>query len=168
MNSQPGSYLALIIGNLKNMYSKSLSWSWNLNFPPVTVNNKFKFQAQDSNLEYFFLDLEIWKTNRTFWIKATFTKSLFLFATMGCIFVTATNEEHMLWCLAEIILLDSLDHQKSHMYVQAFLDFCGFDFRDFWFNAVYNYILFSSPLVLLSNLYLCGFCFRGFYFVSPH
>ena len=45
------------------------------------------------------------------------TKSLFLFATMGCIFVTLTNEEHMLWCLAEIILLDSLDHQKSHRYL---------------------------------------------------
>ena len=32
----------------------------NLNFPPMTVNSKFKFQAQDSNLEYFhFGDLEI-------------------------------------------------------------------------------------------------------------
>ena len=27
------------------------------NFPAITVNNKFKLQAQDSNLEYF--DLEI-------------------------------------------------------------------------------------------------------------
>jgi hypothetical protein len=47
-------------------------------------------------------------------------------------------------------------------------DFRGFDFRDFRFNAVCNSILFSSPLVLLSNLDLRGFCFRGFCFVSPH
>ena len=52
--------------------------------------------------------------------------------------------------------------------VQAFLDFRGFDFRNFRFTTVYNSILFSSPLVLLSNLDLHGFCFRGFYFVSPH
>jgi hypothetical protein len=38
----------------KTKYSKSLSWTWNLNFLPITVNNKLKFQAQDSNLEYFF------------------------------------------------------------------------------------------------------------------
>ena len=38
-------------------YSKSLSWTWNLKFPPLTVNNLFKFQAQDSDLEYFFWDL---------------------------------------------------------------------------------------------------------------
>ena len=55
--------------NLQKKYSKSLSWTWNLNFPPIRVNNKFKLQAQDSNLEYF--DLEILKRNRTFWIKAT-------------------------------------------------------------------------------------------------
>jgi hypothetical protein len=53
-------------------------------------------------------------------------------------------------------------------WIQAFLDFRGFDFRNFLFNAAYNSILFSSPLVLLSNLDLCGFCFRGFLFVSPH
>ena len=33
-------------------YSKSLSWAENLNFPPKTVNNLFKFSAQDSDLEY--------------------------------------------------------------------------------------------------------------------
>ena len=32
--------------------------------------------------------------------------------------------------------------------LQAFLDFLGFNFRDFRFNEVYNSILFSSPLVL--------------------
>ena len=47
--------------------------------------------------------------------------------------------------------------------VQAFLDFCGFQF-----NAVYNSILFSSPLVLLSNLDLRDFCFPQFFNVSPH
>ena len=31
----------------KEKYSKFLSWAWNLNFLPITVNNKFKFQAQD-------------------------------------------------------------------------------------------------------------------------
>ena len=47
--------------------------------------------------------------------------------------------------------------------VQAFLDFRRFDFRDFWFTAAYNYILVSSPLVLLSSLDLRGFCFSGFF-----
>ena len=53
------------------------------------------------------------------------------------------------------------------MYIQAFLDFRGFDFRDFGFNVVYNSILFSSPSVLLSNLDFSGFCFRGF-ILCPH
>ena len=57
---------------------------------------------------------------------------------------------------------------KNSWIVQAFLDFRGFDFRDFQFNAVYNSILFSSPLVLLSNLDLRGFCFPVFLCVSPH
>ena len=34
-----------------NTYSKSLSWGENLNFPPKTVNNSFKFSAQDSDLD---------------------------------------------------------------------------------------------------------------------
>ena len=38
--------------------------------------------------------------------------------------------------------------------IQAFLDFCGFDFCDFWFNAIYNSTLFCSPLILLNNLNL--------------
>ena len=46
--------------------------------------------------------------------------------------------------------------------VQAFLDF-----RNFWFNAVYNSILFSFPLVPLNNLDFCSFCFRGL-FLCPH
>ena len=52
--------------------------------------------------------------------------------------------------------------------IQAFLDFHGFDFRYFRFNAVYNSIISSSPFVVLCNLDLCGFCFCGFLFVSPH
>jgi hypothetical protein len=36
----------------QHKYSKSLSWAENLNFPPKTVNNLFKFSAQDSDLEY--------------------------------------------------------------------------------------------------------------------
>ena len=36
----------------QHLYSKSLSRAENLNFPPKTVNNLFKFSAQDSDLEY--------------------------------------------------------------------------------------------------------------------
>ena len=54
------------------------------------------------------------------------------------------------------------------MSVQAvLLNFRCFDFCDFWFNAVYNAILYSFPLVLLSSLDLGSFCFLRF-FMSPH
>ena len=49
------------------------------------------------------------------------------------------------------------------MPVQAFLDF-----RGFWFNTVYNSILFSFPLVILSNLDFRGFCFWVFFILCPH
>ena len=39
---------------LQSKYSKSLFWAENLNFPPKTVINLFKFSAQDSDLEYLF------------------------------------------------------------------------------------------------------------------
>ena len=52
--------------------------------------------------------------------------------------------------------------------LQAFLDFHSCDFHNFGFTMVYKCILFSSPLVLLSNLDLRGFCLCGFLFVSPH
>ena len=39
---------------LQNKYSKSLSSTENLNFPPKTVNNLFKSFDQDSDLEFFF------------------------------------------------------------------------------------------------------------------
>ena len=48
---------------------------------------------------------------------------------------------------------------EARVQVQAILDFCGFDIRGFRFTAVYDSILISSPLVLLSNLVLCGFAF---------
>ena len=38
----------------------------------------------------------------------------------------------------------------------------------FRFTAVYNSIIFSSTLVLLSNLNLRSFCFRSFSFGSPY
>jgi hypothetical protein len=47
--------------------------------------------------------------------------------------------------------------------VQAFLDFCSFNFHDFRFTGVYNAIIFSFPLVLLSKLDLRGFLFRVFF-----
>jgi hypothetical protein len=56
--------------------------------------------------------------------------------------------------------LCALGYQLYYSTVQVFLDFRGLDFRNFWFNAVYNSILFSSPLVLLSNLNLRGFPFH--------
>jgi hypothetical protein len=56
----------------------------------------------------------------------------------------------------------------SKLLIQAFLDFRGFDFLDFQFNTVYNSILFSSPLVLLSDLDLRGFHFRIFFSMFPH
>ena len=37
--------------------------------------------------------------------------------------------------------------------IQAFLDYRGFNFRDFRSTAVYNSILFSSPLVLVTSIY---------------
>ena len=36
-----------------------LSWAWNLNLVFTDIGGKFEFQVQDSDLEYFFL--EIWK-----------------------------------------------------------------------------------------------------------
>ena len=49
----------------------------------------------------------------------------------------------------------------AYLLLQAFLDF-----RNFRFTAVYNSILFSSALVLLSNLDLRSFYFCEFFFVS--
>ena len=55
-------------------YSEKRSWAWNLKLLFTVIGEKFKFQVQDSFLEYFhFGDLEIWKTNRTLWKKATLT-----------------------------------------------------------------------------------------------
>ena len=82
----------------KKMYSISPSWTWNLNFPPITVNNKFKFQAQDSNLEYFYFG-DLKKTNRTFWKKDTFNTTCFLMEIMCafqvCWFFTICEKANM-------------------------------------------------------------------------
>ena len=59
-----------------------------------------------------------------------------------------------------------LQLQFFKYYLQAFLDFCGFDFTDFRFNVVYNSIQLSSPLVLLSNRDLRCFRFPRFFYVS--
>ena len=59
---------AMCLSNLqisKNIYSKK-----------TIMNLKFKFQAQDSFLEYFFWRFK--KTNRTFWKKATFSMKKYL------------------------------------------------------------------------------------------
>ena len=60
------------------------------------------------------------------------------------------------------IQLKKLQFRTIFFLIQAFLDFWGFVFCDFWFNTVHNSILFSSPLVLLSNLNLRGFCIPCF------
>ena len=39
----------------QNKYSKLISWAENLNCPPKSVNNLFKFSAQDTDLEDLFL-----------------------------------------------------------------------------------------------------------------
>ena len=51
--------------------------------------------------------------------------------------------------------------------IPAFLDFRGFNFHNFCFNAVFNSILFSSPLVLPSELDIRSF-FPWVCFVCPH
>ena len=38
--------------HLQHKYSKALSWAENLNSHPKTVNDLFKFSAQDSDLEH--------------------------------------------------------------------------------------------------------------------
>ena len=63
-------------------------------------------------------------------------------------------------------LFGQSDQKQKKSAVQAFLNFRGFNFRDFRFTAVYNFILFSSPLVLLSNLDLR--VFRHIFFTCPH
>ena len=60
-------------------------------------------------------------------------------------------------------LINLFSHLVQNYQKQAFLYFCGFDFRNFGLSAVYNSILFSSPLVLLSNLNLRGFLFPRFF-----
>ena len=60
-------------------------------------------------------------------------------------------------CLWKYYKIQSFCMYKNN--VQAFLNFHGFDIHDFQFTAIYNSILFFSPLVLLSKLDLQGFRF---------
>ena len=48
----------MCFSNLQNKYSKSLSWAWNLNKLFTVIGGKFKFQVQDSDLEYLFWQCE--------------------------------------------------------------------------------------------------------------
>ena len=80
----------------------------------------------------------------------------------------------MLFCLyllkfevTEVVTIMNFKIWQLKITVQAFLDFCGFDFCNFWFNSVYNSILFSFPLVLVSNLDLHRSHFLQF-FMCPH
>ena len=38
----------------KKIYSKKLSWAWNLNLLLTIIGGKLKSKAQDSFMEYFF------------------------------------------------------------------------------------------------------------------
>ena len=51
--------------------------------------------------------------------------------------------------------------------VQGFHDFCSFNFCKFQIKVVYNSILCSSPLVVLSNLDLRGFLLSAFILCVP-
>ena len=73
--------------------------------------------------------------------------------------------------LKNLVDFDTVEELCAHLavtHLQAFLDFHSFDFRNYRFTMVYNSILFSSLLVLLSNLNLRSFCFRVCFCVSPH
>ena len=63
---------------------------------------------------------------------------------------------------------DDVVRKGSSNSIQAFLNFRGFNIRNFQFTAVYNSILFSSPLLLQSNLDLRGFCFLSLFFETSH
>ena len=71
------------------------------------------------------------------------------------------GEKQQLWGILKIVINSNINH------IQAFLDFHSFDFCNFRFTAVYNSILFSSPLVLLSNLDYVVFASAVFY-LCPH
>ena len=73
--------------------------------------------------------------------------------------------------LKNLVDFDTVEELCAHLavtHLQAFLDFHSFDFRNYRFTVVYNSILFSSLLLLLSNLGLCRFCFSRYFYVSPH
>ena len=95
------------------------------------------------------------------------TKYLSLYIHIPNIFLVL-GFEFWLQRIRDLALACSCQKASILSPIQVFLNFRSFDFRGFQFTAVYNSILFSSPLVLLSNLHLRGFCFRGFFLESPH
>ena len=68
----------LVFSNLQKNYSKLLSWAWNLNLLFTVIGGKPKFQVQDSDF-WNIIFLEIWKTHRIFWKKATFKRVMEIF-----------------------------------------------------------------------------------------
>ena len=60
--------------NLPKRLFQKLSWTWNLNKLFTDMGGKFKFQAQDSFLEYFFERLGDLKKESHFLKKGTFTQ----------------------------------------------------------------------------------------------
>lgn len=73
--------------NLKKKYSKKLSRAWNLNFPPITLGVKSKFQAQDSFLEHFFWRIgDLKKFHHTFWKKLPLGSAPPDFASKTCFY----------------------------------------------------------------------------------
>ena len=58
--------------NLQKKYSKFLSLAWNLNLLFTVIGGKYKFQVQDSNLEYLFRRFGDLKNTSHFLKKATF------------------------------------------------------------------------------------------------
>ena len=61
--------------NLQNKYSKSLSWTWNLNIIVYCYGRKI--QISSSGFWFGISLMEVWQTHHTFWKKATF-RSWFL------------------------------------------------------------------------------------------
>ena len=49
---------AMCFSHCQNKYSKSVSWAWNLNKLFSVMGGKFKFQVQESDLEYLFWQCE--------------------------------------------------------------------------------------------------------------
>jgi hypothetical protein len=74
----------------KNKHSKLLSWAWNLNFLFTVIGGKFKFQVQDSDLEYLFW--EVWRFEKHI---ALSEKKQPLY--ISCYFLSYENKTKLRW-----------------------------------------------------------------------